>query len=138
MIQSENKNVFLYRFSFNGKFNFYKRFTNYKGPGVSHGDELGYIFSAPYPIPPLQQRLKLFPRENFMIHRMVKMWTNFAKSGDPNLGEPYESQIPFYWPPIKSSHEIYYLDINDRFRIMTGIPYHDRMRFWEEIYRKYG
>lgn len=137
MIRHGNPQVYVYRFAFMGAYNFYKRFTKYEGHAVSHGDEMGYLFSGPYPTYYIQQKRR-YDRENYLKYRMVKMWTNFAKSGSPNVGEPGEPETSVYWPPVGGQNETCHLDINDKFRVVEGLPYQSRIRFWEEIYRKYG
>lgn len=75
-----NNDTYLYRFGFNGKMNFFKRYIKYNGDGACHGDELGYLFTAPHIF---YFGLRLRPRssEIIMKNRMVKMWTSFARFG---------------------------------------------------------
>jgi carboxylesterase type B len=44
--------------------------------GVAHGDELGYLFSTAIS-PPIEESSV----ENKTLTTVVKMWTNFAKTG---------------------------------------------------------
>lgn len=44
--------------------------------GVAHADELGYIFNTILS-PPIEEN----SNENRTLTRVVKMWTNFAKTG---------------------------------------------------------
>lgn len=75
-----NNATYMYRFAYQGKLNFFKRYIRYRGPGVCHGDELGYLFTAPA-IFYFGLRLKPRSPETIMKNRMVKMWTSFAKYG---------------------------------------------------------
>jgi carboxylesterase type B len=47
-------------------------------PGVCHGSEVAYLFKAFY-----IDEAKLSPNTDYMktVSRMVKLWTNFAKTG---------------------------------------------------------
>lgn len=75
-----NDNVYMYKFAYQGKMNFFKRYIRYRGDGVCHGDELGYLFTAPQ-IFYFGLRLKQRSPETIVKNRMVKMWTSFAKNG---------------------------------------------------------
>lgn len=69
------------------------------------------------------------------MRRMVKLWTTFAKSGDPNSkDDPLFHNV--VWKPMKSNN-LYYLHIHQNLQLLTNI-YADRMTFWDEIYEKYG
>lgn len=57
---------------------------------------------------------------------MVKLWTNFAKTGNPN---PLEGIV---WKSA-SSDEMNFLDIDVELRSSVN-PDDDRMKFWDEIY----
>jgi carboxylesterase type B len=47
-------------------------------PGASHGDDIGYLFHMFH-----HEELHMDPEDECMkvSTRMVKMWTNFAKTG---------------------------------------------------------
>lgn len=77
-----NNQVFAYRFGFEGDFNFPTRFSGTLGhsSGAGHGDELGYLFTAPsFAYLGTDSRSK--SKEMVVRNNMVKMWTNFAKYG---------------------------------------------------------
>lgn len=78
--QNGHEQVYAYRFSFDGGMNFYKRFIGYYGAGTAHGDELGYLFTAP-PFLYVGVNMKSDSKEMILKNQMVKMWTNFAKYG---------------------------------------------------------
>lgn len=77
-----NKKVFAYRFAFEGDFNFPTRFSGALGHsyGAGHGDELGYLFTAPS-FAYLGTDSRSTSNEMVVRSNMVKMWTNFAKYG---------------------------------------------------------
>lgn len=47
--------------------------------GASHGDDLGYLFHWKSPTQDLKSNNTF--RERKMMKTMIKMWTNFAKTG---------------------------------------------------------
>lgn len=47
--------------------------------GASHGDDLGYLFHWKNPPQDLHSNSTL--RERKLMRTMIKMWTNFAKTG---------------------------------------------------------
>jgi bile salt-stimulated lipase len=77
--KDSQKKIFYYKFSFEGKINFFKKHLGLENfEGVSHGDELFYLFK------PDEDEFKSYvpdDRSNLMIERMTTMWSNFAKYG---------------------------------------------------------
>lgn len=65
------------------------------------------------------------------IKRFTKLWTNFAKNGDPNPKEK-TSLINITWDPT-CKNELNYLDIGENLTIGVN-PDAGRMQFWNEIY----
>lgn len=67
---------------------------------------------------------------------MTKLWTNFAKFGDPNPKDRDE-QIDVVWEPVKSDKELKFLEIGEK--LATGVnPDAERMAFWDSIYNLKG
>ncbi|XP_069669062.1 juvenile hormone esterase-like [Periplaneta americana] len=112
--------VYYYQFTFEGKLGFLKkvmgadRFT-----GVCHADELGYLFFSPH----LDLEVDGKPEEK-MRSQLVKMWTNFAKTGDPS---PKEVK----WEPI-TEEKPYYLNIDIESSLEQNL-FKERMSFWDEL-----
>lgn len=82
--------------------------------GVTHSDEMLYIFSFPG---------KLEGQQLVVKDRMVKMWTNFAKYGDPTPDEEpgwKELGIP-KWQPVKVGDHKYML-VQDECTVETEFP----------------
>lgn len=81
-VRNGNTQVFAYRFAFEGDFNFPTRFSGALGHanGAGHGDELGYLFTAPT-FAYLGTDSRNTSKEMIVRKNMVKMWTNFAKYG---------------------------------------------------------
>ncbi|KAJ4438845.1 hypothetical protein ANN_14798, partial [Periplaneta americana] len=112
--------VYYYQFTFEGELGFLKkvmgadRFT-----GVCHADELGYLFFSPH----LDLEVDGKPEEK-MRSQLVKMWTNFAKMGDPS---PKEVK----WEPI-TEEKPYYLNIDIESSLEQNL-FKERMSFWDEL-----
>lgn len=70
--------------------------------------------------------------EDITIKRLAKLWTNFAKYGDPNPKDRDEL-IDVVWEPIKNENEVIFLEIGNK--LSTGVnPDAERMAFWDSIY----
>lgn len=96
--------------------------------GAAHGDELAYLFKSE-----LTAKVEKGSIEDLSIRRLSKLWTNFAKTGDPNSKD---TLLNVEWKPAIIS-EINFLDFDETLTI--GIdPDGDRMSFWHDIYKKYS
>ncbi|KAF5273125.1 hypothetical protein FQA39_LY07615 [Lamprigera yunnana] len=119
--------VYLYRFSLESTLNAHKRvFGINNSPGVTHGDELGYLFKCfltPTIIPGSV--------EDDGMRRCVTLWTNFAKYGNPNPPQ-FDPLINVIWKPVKNG-VLNYLEIGEN--LTTGVnPDEKRMKLWDDIY----
>lgn len=79
------------------------------------------------------------PHDSFevnAIRRMAKLWTNFAKYGNPTPTNMSTEPIQFK-PLVKGSNEYDYIELtNDG--LVAGInPFSERMEFWRKLYQKY-
>ncbi|XP_052128544.1 cholinesterase 1-like isoform X4 [Frankliniella occidentalis] len=129
---NEKTPVYVYYLSYEGKLGFFKRLLKLKIPGMSHGDELGYIFRVT-----LLPEIPLGPENPDLIfrNRMIKMFTNFVKTGNPT---PSESDVGVTWSPSwqPDTARMDYLDIGESLR-MRHDPPSERMHFWDGLYRRY-
>ncbi|XP_038219762.1 esterase FE4-like [Zerene cesonia] len=66
-----------------------------------------------------------------MIEQITKLWTNFAKYGNPTPDDSLGAQ----WLPYTAEQK-HYLDIGEELTPGTS-PDEEQMMFWEEIYREY-
>ncbi|XP_013141553.1 PREDICTED: esterase B1-like [Papilio polytes] len=96
---------------------------------VCHADELPYIFS-----------MKIFTANNpnidisrvfNLIEQVTKLWTNFAKYGNPT---PDES-LGVIWKPYSLEGQDF-LDIGNNL-VAGSSPDKDELEFWERIFKKY-
>lgn len=139
-----NSPVFLYHFDFLGRYNCLKWFTKAKMgksmlpyKGASHGDDLWYVANIRlFPLPALDAT----SREEVCRERMVTLWTNFAKTGNPTPAGPEGSeekqlQLPKWTPCTATSMP--YMDISDELQVKTSGQLYARQAFWDRLYQKY-
>ncbi|XP_044731323.1 juvenile hormone esterase-like [Chrysoperla carnea] len=92
--------------------------------GAAHTEELPYLFKqilTPEILPGTPEELG--------IHIMTTLWTNFAKSGNPN---PVESDhINIEWKPFTPYYENY-LDIDLKPQLKHAL-FKERIQFWDSL-----
>ncbi|XP_027725445.1 bile salt-activated lipase [Vombatus ursinus] len=67
--------------------------------GADHADDIQYIFGKPF-VTPLGYRAQ----DRTVSKNMIAYWTNFAKTGDPNMGD---SAVPTQWDPYTAENGSY-------------------------------
>lgn len=94
--------------------------------GVAHADDLSYIWYAFY-----SWKLDKESREYLTINRMVKMWTNFAKTSNPNCEFTKNST----WITLKDSSSNHWLRIADELRF-EKMPeeFKNKLDVWNSLY----
>jgi carboxylesterase type B len=95
-------------------------------PGASHCDDVGYLFKH-FASP----KIEAGSIEEKSVTRFVKLWTNFAKYGNPTPAKN-DSLLDVVWKPV-TGKELDYLDIGKDL-IPRANPYPERLNFWKEIY----
>ncbi|XP_071876609.1 acetylcholinesterase [Bombus fervidus] len=112
--------VYMYYYKHRSANNPWPRWT-----GVMHADEISYIFGEP-----LDSSKGYMPEEINLSKRMMRYWANFAKTGDPNVGD-VESWTQTYWPPHTAAKKEYLtLDTNSS-EIGNG-PRARQCTFWKK------
>ncbi|XP_046866268.1 esterase B1-like [Drosophila willistoni] len=105
--------TYVYRFDFDSPdFNFYRiRSFGLGTHGASHADQLGYI----YVLPIYTFKLEKSRREFGIICEMVSMFTEFAKTSDPNsnLTKPLVD-----WKPVTASGPYMVLNIAEELKFI--------------------
>ncbi|XP_045506429.1 juvenile hormone esterase-like [Colias croceus] len=129
--KSKNK-IFLYKFSCKSERNLFAHmigcsFVYEKRIPVSHVDDLLYLFPFSIGLPAVDVNSKTFK----MIDQFTKLWTNFAKYGNPTPDDSLGAQ----WLPY-TSEQNHYLDIGEKLTPGTS-PDIEQMQFWEDFYREY-
>ncbi|KAK3589992.1 hypothetical protein CHS0354_035020 [Potamilus streckersoni] len=105
---SKHNDTYLYVFSHSTASENYPKWVN-----GAHGDELPYIFGAP-----LVDGISPFPleysnAEKLMSENLMRFWTNFAKTGDPNLPEEDKTKMftgrnnGVLWPKYSIQNQTY-------------------------------
>lgn len=126
----------MYRFSFDGELNLPKKlFGLGTHKGACHADDIFYLFvmkSAEFDV---DRSSKSFEVRD----KMTRMWTQFAKTGNPNMDDDN-----IRWSPVKhqttdSGNNVILdaLDIGDKIEMVAG-PDKERVKFWRELFAKYN
>lgn len=105
--------------------NLAKKISTKPYPGPCHGDDLFYLFSSVW-----NGKLEPGSVEEKHVRTFVKLWTNFAKTGNPTP-DKNDQDLKIEWKPV-TKEENYYLEIGDQLEVKTN-PAKDRMDFWEKI-----
>ncbi|XP_058456716.1 uncharacterized protein LOC131434086 [Malaya genurostris] len=129
-----------YRFSYHGQFSLYKSFFNLDSlDGASHGDDIFYMFDSPL-LPKLStESSELKVRNNF-----VKLWTNFAKYGNPTpvVSRNDVTTFSFQWPPVQrlsvqsGKFQLDCLSIGAEACVIRN-PHETRIEFWRNMLDRY-
>ena len=83
-----------------------------------------------------------YPKAYEVLTKMCKMWTNFAKYGNPTPAT--DNSIGCEWAPVKpirgagEQFELDYLEIGDDAIEMRRNPDAERVEFWRNVYQKYN
>uniref|UniRef100_A0A4X1T3Y5 Carboxylic ester hydrolase n=1 Tax=Sus scrofa TaxID=9823 RepID=A0A4X1T3Y5_PIG len=96
--------------------------------GADHADDLQYVFGKPFATP-----LGYRSQDRTVSKAMIAYWTNFARSGDPNMGG---SSVPTHWEPytLESSK---YLEITNKMD-SSSMKQHLRtsyLQYWATTYQ---
>ncbi|KAJ8930543.1 hypothetical protein NQ314_016658 [Rhamnusium bicolor] len=97
--------------------------------GVAHADDLFYLF-------PNFFTPKILPgsKEDVYIQRFVKIWTNFARYGNPTPQED-DSLNRVLWTPIESENIEIFLEIGEELKLIKNLD-EERIKFWDNIYEQ--
>lgn len=130
-----NAEQYHYVFSYVGRLNFTKSLYNANSlHGASHGDDCFYLFNSAF-LPQLSEE----DEASKMRHTVVRLWTNFAKYGNPT---PDCDSSNFKWLPVKkinpesTNFDLDCLDITSKVRMIRN-PFQERKEFWRSMIKKY-
>ncbi|XP_058804192.1 juvenile hormone esterase-like [Phymastichus coffea] len=93
--------------------------------GVSHGDDIGYLFYSNA----LKNKPETGSPAEKIIKIMTKLWTNFAKEGNPTPNTDEDFTVA--WTPIGSDDN--YLEINQPLKMEKGL-FKERITLWAQLY----
>ena len=105
--------------------------------GAMHIMELFFVFGAPYkPIPGIFSSIvsRFTELEKGLSSLMMKLWTNFAKTGNPNNNQPPEDHAVVDWPKYTAVNQSY-LAIGVDPKVQQK-PRPEKMAFWNEFLPK--
>ncbi|XP_060801235.1 juvenile hormone esterase-like [Amyelois transitella] len=121
---ASKKSVFTYRFSYDTDLNIAKIFSSVPSmKGATHADDLFYFFynSENDGIYKNQKKIKE------IIHNLTKMWTNFAKTGNPTP----DKSLGVTWQSYNAAKQYMMLEEPPT---MRANPDNDRLEFWNNLY----
>ncbi|KAJ3645078.1 hypothetical protein Zmor_022765 [Zophobas morio] len=118
--------TYLFRMSVESRLNFLKNILKIEVPGACHLDDVGYLFKN-FSTPKIEPD----SLEDISISRFVKLWTNFAKFGNPTPDEN-DTLLKTVWKPVTNDN-LDFLDIG-RFLVARRNPYSDRIKFWKQLF----
>ncbi|XP_018321730.1 esterase FE4-like isoform X2 [Agrilus planipennis] len=120
--------VYYYKFTYQGRYsNAYLPGTNNTVPyGVVHQDDLIYLFyiAASYP------KFTANDPESKTVDKMIKIWANFAKTGNP-IPQPTSLLDNVTWVPFTEQNGKY-MKIGNSLE-MDKFLYEDRYKVWEDV-----
>lgn len=121
--------VYMYIFGYNGHFKNYMPSSSELNitDGVNHVEELGYLFHNEN----FKQNLSDQTEDILTLKRMVRMWANFVKYGDPTP-DTNDEQLSVKWhPATRFSTQHLFIDRNISMTERGFLA--DRMTFWDTI-----
>nr|QYA71948.1 carboxylesterase [Anoplophora glabripennis]QYA72000.1 carboxylesterase [Anoplophora glabripennis] len=128
-LMSNYAKVYYYRFSYIGRLGLAVGDSARTSQGVGHGEELHYLWRG-------SSNLQNPPKADLLIRqRLIKLWTNFAKTLNPTPTEdPVLQNVT--WTPATPQTQ-YYLDIGQNLTIETNLSMYS-IDWWRELYNEYG
>ncbi|CAJ0609031.1 unnamed protein product [Cylicocyclus nassatus] len=126
MTQLGNR-VYLYSFEYFNPQSFGILSVRMPFKGATHCTELTYLFGVS-----IIFGFHFTEADHKMIDLMTRMWTNFAKYGNPN--GPYEdsTMLDFLWEPTTKSDCAKYLRISEKCEMRSNYE-EKRAEFWKNI-----
>uniref|UniRef100_A0A182JAA7 Carboxylic ester hydrolase n=1 Tax=Anopheles atroparvus TaxID=41427 RepID=A0A182JAA7_ANOAO len=130
---------YCYYFTFDGQYGNTKQLLNLSHlAGVCHGDDVFYMFHSALNRTSLPEEAE----ENLVRKRFVKMWTNFARHGNPTPanGQDCVKDMPIWEAVVVDQRDGFRLDCLqiDRAAKMISDPFGRRSAFWRELFRTHG
>ncbi|KAK4881475.1 hypothetical protein RN001_004794 [Aquatica leii] len=128
LLYSKYSPVYFYKFAYEGPLGS----NHIEVPGVGHADELNYLFKKEqYPGKPIA--FDLLTRR-----RLVRLWTNFAKTGNPTPSrDPLLQNVTWSLSNADKSCNLRYLNINRSLTNMDN-PKWTSFKFWKKLFKDYG
>ncbi|KAK9888319.1 hypothetical protein WA026_000578 [Henosepilachna vigintioctopunctata] len=100
--------------------------------GVGHLEETFYIFNK-------EGNISKLKTDYLVRERMLKLWTNFAKYGNPT---PTREELlnNLLWPTVSplEGQKMEYLEINETLSLRDSFNEDIYIQWWEDMFRKYA
>lgn len=122
--------VYLYKITLETNLNVFKKARQIQSPGVSHGDDIAYLFKTI-----LNCELETGTPEYVGVKRFCRLWANFAKFGDPTKSSD-DPILSVNWKPFKGT-EKNFLVIGKSLENRVN-PNKKRMNFWMNILQEHS
>jgi len=122
--------VFLYKMSYQGEHSLADigGYSTGRSLGPTHADELRFLHDMQ-----VFNGGKLNDEDTLMSKKLLTLWTNFAKAGNPTPS--ITEEIPIKWEPVRSKDNLSYLNI-DKDLTMESNFRTDKARFWNKYLPK--
>ncbi|KAJ2944879.1 hypothetical protein O0L34_g1768 [Tuta absoluta] len=120
--------VYQYEFTYFGNNSHYVDSITKKPVGAVHHDELIYVLSVPAVFP----EIPLGTKDNEIVEKLVDIWYNFARFGNPNPREDSPSIAGMNWPKF-TPEKRQYLEIGKEFSVGEKL-FEDRYDVWNKLY----
>jgi carboxylesterase type B len=126
-MKTATKPIYFYKMSLETELNIFKKLAGATVPGVYHGDDLGYLFKTLF-----TPDIAPGSVEDVIQRKFARLWTNFARCGDPTP-DPNDDLLNVQWKPV-AKDQVHFLNIAEELTMGVN-PEAERMDFWTRIYR---
>lgn len=109
-------------------------FSDPRYSGAMHFEDVAYVLGYPPSFANIyfSRNVTISQREIDLSKSLMKYWTNFAKTGDPNRGSDTSPLTP--WPEYDSETQAYIRFRSDVTSFLTEIRFEaSRMNFWNKL-----
>merc|ERR1712142_82071 len=132
-LEHSTANTFQYRFSYFGEYHRVGApgLHHHNCPGVTHSDEL-YFFWNPF----WESDYPLNKKDSEMSLKLTTMWTNFAKTGNPNMGE--DLGLLEWLAQSPTQKQYLRIDREGDMMMELGEDYMERVQMWGEIMARHN
>ncbi|XP_032525696.2 carboxylic ester hydrolase-like isoform X2 [Danaus plexippus] len=131
LVNVTNRPIYHYKFDYIGDLNVAHKLLKsigLKDNACQHLDELGYLFRND-----LHKDIVENPQDIKMRERLVRLWTNFAKYGNPTPDKNHYLTVT--WLPV-TKDKLNYIHLSNELSINSD-PDKEKMEFWDNLYVKY-
>ncbi|XP_050072194.1 carboxylesterase 4A-like [Anopheles maculipalpis] len=131
--QASSVPLYYYQFTYDGDLNLYKKLFGVQYPGAIHTDELPYLFNIPSA---MLEPVSPDSHANTVSSRVVRMWANFARTGNPTpTQDPLLQNVQ--WPLVGPAGAGY-LSIGHDLMTSQQTPNPTRMNLWYNLQQTYA